>query len=79
MVNRAEFFGIQGTKTLSRCVLVGIIHAYLSYRESLVNSQTQEIVEVRSENSGIALMHPVEYIREVIDMFYTKHAENESK
>lgn len=58
-------------------MLIGIIHAYIPYRESLINSQTHEVVEVRSENSGIALMHPVEYIREVIDMYYKKPAETE--
>lgn len=77
IVSKPEFIGIQGTKILDRCVLIGIIHAYLPYRESLINSQTKEIVEVRSENSGLALMHPVEYIREVIDMYYKKPAETE--
>ena len=77
IVSKPEFIGIQGTKILDRCVLIGIIHAYLPYRESLINSQTNEIVEVRSENSGLALMHPVEYIREVIDMYYKKPAETE--
>lgn len=77
IVSKPEFIGIQGTKILDRCVLIGIIHAYLPYRESLINSQTKEIVEVRSENSGLALMHPVEYIREVIDMYYKKTKETE--
>lgn len=77
IVSKPEFIGIQGTKILDRCVLIGIIHAYLPYRESLINSQTNEIVEVRSENSGLALIHPVEYIREVIDMYYKKPAETE--
>lgn len=74
IVSKPEFIGIQGTNILDSCVLIGLIHAYLPYRESLINSQTKEIVEVRSENSGLALMHPVEYIRDVIDMFYTKPA-----
>lgn len=77
IVSKPEFIGIQGTKILDRCVLIGIIHAYLPYRESLINFQTKEIVEVRSENSGLALMHPVEYIREVIDMYYKKPKETE--
>lgn len=47
-------------------------HAYISYQEQLVNMQPQNVVEKRSENSGIALMHPVEFIREVIDLFYKK-------
>ena len=72
VVNRAEGIAIEGTKALSRCVLIGIIHAYIPYQEQLVNMQTQNVVEIRSENSGIALMHPVEFIREVIDLFYKK-------
>lgn len=72
IVSKPECIGIQGTKILDRCVLMGIIHSYIPYQESLVNQQTQAIVEIRSENSGIAQMHPVEYIREVIDLFYKK-------
>lgn len=79
IVSKPEFIGIQGTKILDRCVLVGIIHAYIPYQESLVNSQTNRVVEIKSENSGIALMHPVEYIREVIDMYYKKPVENGHK
>ena len=57
IVSKPDFIGIQGTKILDRCVLIGIIHAYLPYRESLINSQTKEIVEVRSKNSGLALIN----------------------
>ena len=51
-----------------KSVLIGIVHSYIPYRESLINSQTHEIVEIRSENSGLALVHPVEYIKEIIDL-----------
>lgn len=68
IVLRPETSTIIGTKSLNKSVLVGIIHSYIPYQEQLVNSQTQRVVEIRSENSGIANAHPVEYIREVIDM-----------
>ena len=64
---------------VDRSLLVGIIHSYIPYRESLINSQTNEVVEVRSENSGLAMMHPVEYIRDVIDKFLNKMVNDESK
>lgn len=48
-------------------MLVGIIHSYIPYRENLINSQTGQVVEIKSENSGIANVHPVEYIRDIID------------
>lgn len=69
IVLRPETSTIIGTKSLNKSVLVGIIHSYLPYQEQLVNSQTQRVVEIRSENSGIANAYPVEYIRDVIDLY----------
>ena len=70
IITRPEFVSISGTPSLDRSVLLGIVHSYLPYREKLINSQTNEVVEIRSENSGIALVHPVEYIREIIDKIH---------
>lgn len=67
IITRPELVSITGTKALNKSVLVGIVHSYIPYQESLINSQTKNIVEIRSENSGIALVHPVEYIREIIE------------
>lgn len=67
IVLRPELFSITGTKSLNKCVLVGIVHSYIPYQESLINSQTGSIVEIKSENSGIANVHPIEYIREIIN------------
>ena len=69
IVTRPEITSIQGTKSLNKSILLGIVHAYIPYQENLINSQTKQIVELRSENSGIALVHPVEFIRDVVDMF----------
>ena len=69
---RPDIVSIKGTRNLTRCVLLGIIHSYLPYRETLIYSQTKETVEIRSENSGIAYAHPVEYIREIIDEIQPK-------
>lgn len=67
IITRPEPISIRGTKHLSRSVLVGIVHSYIPYREKLINSQTGEAVEIRSENSGLAYVHPVEYIKDIID------------
>ena len=72
IVSRPEIVSIQGTKSLDRAVLLGIVHSYIPYRESLINSQTKEVVEIRSENSGLANVHPVEFIREIIDTIQPK-------
>lgn len=62
IVTRPEIVSKEGTKSLNKSVLVGIVHSYIPYRENLINSQTQQVVEIRSEKSGIALIHPVEFI-----------------
>lgn len=69
IVLRPEMMSIEGTKSLNKAVLCGVVHSYIPYKEQLVNTQTQQVVEIRSENSGLAWVHPVEYIREVIDIF----------
>ena len=53
---------------LNQCELIGIIHGYLPYKEQLINSQTHEVVEIRSENSGIAVANPAEFIQEVVEI-----------
>ena len=72
IISRPEFVSIAGTPSLTRSVLIGIVHSYIPYKEKLINSQTKEVVEIRSENSGLALVHPVEYIRDIIDKIYTR-------
>ena len=67
IILRPELTAIHGTKNLLRSVLVGIIHSYIPYEETLINSQTKRPVEIRSENSGIAYAHPVEFIRDIIN------------
>lgn len=68
IITRPEFISVQGTKNLGSSVLVGIVHSYIPYQETLINSQTGKEVEIRSENSGLALVHPVEYIRQIVDL-----------
>ena len=68
IILRPEHMSIEGTPCLDKSLLVGIVHSYIPYVEKLMNIQTGKIVEVRSENSGLAYVHHVEYIREVIDL-----------
>lgn len=78
IINRPEVVSIQDTKNINRSVLIGIIHSYIPYEEPLINSQTGRFVEVRSENSGLANVHPVEYIRDIINMILPLRGVNSS-
>lgn len=72
VILRPDALAIEGTENLMRSVLVGIVHSYIPYEDQLKSMATGRIVEVRSENSGIAKAHPVEFIREIVDSFLPK-------
>ncbi len=73
VIHRPELISISGTRAFEKSVLIGIVHSYIPYSDQLRSSQTGEVVEVRRENSGIANVHPVEYIREIIDTIYSRY------
>lgn len=73
IINRPEIVSIEGTPALNESVLIGIVHSYLPYQERLLSAQSNKIVEIREENSGLAFAHPVEYIRDIINTINPLH------
>lgn len=67
IITKPEVIGIGNDPVLGKSVLIGIVHGYIPYEEKLINSQTKKVVEIRSENSGIAVVNPVEFIKEVVE------------
>lgn len=67
IILRPEQMTLKGTPNCPKCKLIGIVHSYIPYIEELMNTQTKQVVEIRSENSGLAWVHPAEYILELID------------
>lgn len=67
IILKPELVAIKGTQSISRSALLGIISAYIPYNEALISAQTGDIVQVNQENSGLAIAHPVEFIRQLID------------
>ena len=68
VVNRPANFTINGTPSNSSANLIGILSSYLPYREPLVSRQTNEVMMVHRENSGLTKVFPVDRIVEVVEM-----------
>lgn len=68
VVSRPEGVAIEGTKSQNEAYLIGIAHSYLSYPDTAVSTQTGRARVVFEENSGLALVHPVDCIEEVLDI-----------
>lgn len=54
-------------------MLIGILSAYIPYREPLYSRQTGQQRSLMEENSGLTVVHPVDRVREVIDVEYRKY------
>lgn len=66
VILRPELSCISGTKPHSKAVLLGIVRAYIPYKEPAVSPQTGLTRIVFMENSGLASVHPVDCIEQTI-------------
>jgi hypothetical protein len=67
VVTRPEPIALEGTTPQRRAALIGIVTAYVPYREIAVSAQTQNVRMIFEENSGLAAAHLVDTIDDCID------------
>lgn len=64
---------VQNTPSNTSVNLIGILSAYIPYRDTLVSRQTGQPVMIREENSGLTIVHPVDRIKEVVEMEWRRN------
>ncbi len=67
VVSKPDALAIQGTKPQNAAFLIGIVAAYVPYREAAVSPQTGRPRVIFEENSGLAVAHTVDCIERTID------------
>src|SRR6266704_1733881 len=67
VITRPETGAIAGAPTQDKTYLIGIVTGYVPYREPAVSSQTGQIRVVFEDNTGLAAVHPVDYVNETIE------------
>ena len=72
IINRPEIVSLNGTSSNSSSMLIGIVSAYLPYREILYSKQTQRDRMITEENSGLAVVFPVDFINETVEIERTR-------
>ena len=62
---------LQGTKAVSETHLLGVISAYLPYTDTLYSFQTTPptAVSITRENSGLSFCVPMDFVKEVYDIW----------
>ncbi len=68
VVSHPEHIAIDGTPRNTKANLIGILSAYIPYRELLYSRQTGRSRMVQEENSGLTIVHPVDRIKEVVEI-----------
>lgn len=66
VVLQPESTAITGTKSIKRASLVGVVQAYLPYRDVAVSMQTKRPRITFDENSGLAPVIPVDRVNELM-------------
>lgn len=79
IVNRPEQASITGTVHNDTTNLIGILSSYISYRDTLVSQQTGEAQMIQTENSGLTIVHPVDRIKEVVELEWKRCGDIETK
>ena len=72
IVSRPEHISINGTPKNTSSNLIGILSAYIPYRETLYSRQTGRDRMVQEENSGLTIVHPVDRIKEVVELEWAR-------
>jgi S1-C subfamily serine protease len=67
VVLKPEIVSIQGTAATNKAALIGIVRAYVPYRDVAISVQTQQPRVVFEENSGLVAAHFIDAVDECID------------
>jgi len=68
VISKPEMTHIEGTKSQKASYLVGIVKQYVAYREEAISKQTGKTRVIFEENSGLAVVHPIDFVEETIKL-----------
>ncbi len=79
VVTKPEALSIEGTKNLTRSCLIGMVSAYIPYTDVAYSKQTGRPRVTFEENTGLALVVPVNHIAEAVDKAHERMLVAEQK
>jgi hypothetical protein len=69
VILKPELVSIEGTKAVNRAYLLGVVSGYIQYKDVAVSEQTHETRIMFVENSGLATVIPMDFIKETTELF----------
>ena len=65
VISRPQLSSLQGTQAVHTAKLIGIVTSYVPYQDVAESRQTRRVRVVFEENSGLAVVLPIDYVNEV--------------
>jgi hypothetical protein len=69
VILKPELVSIEGTKAVNKAYLLGVVSGYIPYRDVAVSEQTHEPRIMFVENSGLATVVPMDFVKETAELF----------
>lgn len=70
VIYKPEIISIEGTRSVSKPCVLGIVSGYLTYKETALSQQSGQPCVVFEENSGLAVVVPMDLVMETIDLVF---------
>ena len=72
-------FTLDGTSAVRNATLIGIVKSYIPYKDIAISQQTGNPRVIFEENSGLALVEPVDSIKETVELCYSQKMPKNNK
>jgi len=70
VVTRPEMSSIQGTSSINKAALIGVVKSYIPYNDVAISQQTGNPRVIFEENSGLALVETVDSVKDTVELCY---------
>lgn len=75
VVTKPDAISIQGTKSIGAANLIGMVKAYVPYRDVAISAQTKQPRIIFEENSGLTTVIPIDFVIETVQEAIKKEKE----
>ena len=69
VVTKPEILGIEGTKSIQSSYLIGMVTSFIPYHDTAISVQTKRPRITFEENSGLATIVPIDFVKETVREF----------
>lgn len=72
VIIRPEIASLDKTKSVNTSYLIGVVSAYIPFIDKHISMQTKNVVSIVEENSGLAFVVPMDYVRQIFNNWKSK-------